>query len=131
MGSACLVASERNGALPPSRIGIGMNVKNEKLWTVSEVVEFFQVEETLVVDLEEEEVIQPIQRKGQTSKFFSADELEKVRLAKILVEEMGVNVAGVDVILRMRQNLIEMRAQFDSILEDVAKRLRESTKDGS
>jgi MerR family transcriptional regulator/heat shock protein HspR len=108
-----------------------MSIEDEKLWTVSEVVEFFQIEETLVVDLEEEEVIEPIQRKGQESKLFSADELEKVRLAKILVEEMGVNVAGVDVILRMRQNLIEMRAQFDSILEDVAERLRESTKDDS
>ena len=108
-----------------------MNVKDEKLWTVSEVVEFFQIEETFVVDLEEEEVIQPIQREGQKGKLFSADELEKVRLAKILVEEMGVNVAGVDVILRMRQNLIEMRAQFDAILDDVAKRLRDTIKDGS
>ena len=108
-----------------------MNVKDEKLWTISEVVEFFQIEETFVVDLEEEEVIQPIQREGQKGKLFSADELEKVRLAKILVEEMGVNVAGVDVILRMRQNLIEMRAQFDAILDDVAKRLRDTIKDGS
>ncbi len=108
-----------------------MSVKNEKLWTVSEVVEFFQIEERFVLDLEEEEVIHPIHRKGQEVKLFSADELEKVRLAKILVEEMGVNVAGVDVILRMRQNLIEMRAQFDAILEDVAERLRNTIKDGS
>ena len=108
-----------------------MNVKDERFWRVSEVVEFFQIEERLVVDLEEEEVIHPLCREGETDKLFSADELEKVRLAKILVEEMGVNVAGVDVILRMRQNLIEMRAQFDAILEDVAERLRDTIKDGS
>ena len=108
-----------------------MKFKDEKLWTVTEVVEFFQIEERFVVDLEEEEVIHPIHGEGETGKLFSADELEKVRLAKILVEEMGVNVAGVDVILRMRQNLIEMRAQFDAILEDVAGRLRETIKDGT
>jgi MerR family transcriptional regulator/heat shock protein HspR len=108
-----------------------MNVKDERLWTVTEVVEFFQIEERFVVDLEEEEVIHPVHGEGRAGKLFSADELEKVRLAKILVEEMGVNVAGVDVILRMRQNLFEMRAQFDAILEDVAERLRETIKDGS
>ena len=108
-----------------------MSVKNGKFWTVSEVVEIFQIEERFVVDLEEEEVIHPIHGEGRADKLFSADELEKVRLAKILVEEMGVNVAGVDVILRMRQNLIEMRAQFDAILEDVAERLRDTIKDGS
>ena len=116
---------------PFPETGIEMNVKDERFWRVSEVVEFFQIEERFVVDLEEEEVIHPIYREGETDKLFSADELEKVRLAKILIEEMGVNVAGVDVILRMRQNLIEMRAQFDSILEDVAGRLRDTIKDGS
>ena len=108
-----------------------MSVKNEKLWTVSEVIEFFQIEERFVADLEEEDVIRPIYREGQAVRLFAADELEKLRLAKILVEEMGVNLAGVEVVLRMRQNLIEMRAQFDAILEDVAERLRKTLKEDS
>jgi MerR family transcriptional regulator/heat shock protein HspR len=44
------------------------------------------------------------------------------------VEDLGVNLAGVDVILDMRRKMIEMRRQFDAILEDLANRFRESRR---
>jgi hypothetical protein len=40
------------------------------------------------------------------------------------MEEMGVNMAGVDVIIRMRENMFEMRRQFDIILEELVGQLR-------
>ncbi len=42
---------------------------------------------------------------------------------------MGVNLAGVEVILRMRQSMIEMRRQFDSILEDLAQELQDAFRE--
>jgi MerR family transcriptional regulator/heat shock protein HspR len=54
--------------------------------------------------------------------------MEKIRLAKILIEDMGVNLPGVEVIIKMRQNMFEMRKQFDSILEDLAKTLNVTLK---
>ena len=54
--------------------------------------------------------------------------MERLRIAKILVEDMGVNIAGVEVILRMRQNMFEMRRQFDKILEDFARQIQETLK---
>jgi hypothetical protein len=33
---------------------------------------------------------------------------------------MGVNLPGVEVILRMRQMMFDMRRQFDEILDDLA-----------
>jgi MerR family transcriptional regulator/heat shock protein HspR len=95
-----------------------------RFWTAIEVSEFFQVEERFLTDLEEEEIICPVYRKETPVKVLLNEDLEKVRLAKILVEEMGVNLAGVEVILRMRQSMLEMRKQFDDILEDLAGRLR-------
>ena len=55
-------------------------------------------------------------------------DLENIRLAKILIEEMGVNLAGVEVILRLRQNMIEMRRQFDAILEDISTMFRDTMR---
>ncbi len=98
--------------------------KVKEFWTVTEVVEFFQVDETFLNELEEEEVLRSVQREDPRNKMFSCVELEKLRLAKILYEDMGVNLAGVDIILRMRQNMIDMRGQFDEIMEDLAMRLR-------
>lgn len=100
----------------------------KEFWTLTEVVELFEVERRFIEDLEEEEVVCPVYRDDPPVKQFSKRDLEKLRLAKILVEEMGVNLPGVDVILRMRQNMIEMRSQFDTILEDLAHHVREAFK---
>jgi len=90
-------------------------------WSITEVTEFFEVDERFLDDLESEEILCPTCRDDLPSKLFSKAELEKVRLAKILMEEMEVNLAGVEVILRMRKSMIAMRNQFDAILEDLAR----------
>jgi len=96
----------------------------KEFWTLKEVTEFFEVDEQFLSDLEEEELICPLCRDEMPGKIFPNQELEKLRLAKILVDEMGVNLAGVDLILRMRQMMFEMRKQFDDILEDLARQIQ-------
>jgi MerR family transcriptional regulator/heat shock protein HspR len=100
----------------------------KEFWTVREVVDLFQIEETFLADLEEEEILCPECPEDSLNKLFSSRELEKLHLAKILVEDMGINLAGVDVILRMRSRMIEMRKQFDAILEDLAQHVQEAFK---
>jgi MerR family transcriptional regulator/heat shock protein HspR len=98
----------------------------KEFWTKTEVVDLFQIEEHFLLELEEEEIICPLCQDDPSKRLFTPAEMEKLRLAKILVEDMGVNLAGVEVILRMRQNMIEMRNQFDTILEDLARQLPEA-----
>jgi MerR family transcriptional regulator/heat shock protein HspR len=103
----------------------------KKFWTITEVMEIFQIDEGFLAELEEEEIICPTCREDLPAKLFSSSELEKLRLAKMLIEEMEVNLPGVDIILRMRQSMIEMRRQFDAILEDLAQHLQEMPGKGS
>jgi len=91
-----------------------------KYWTTTEVIEIFQMETRFLNELEEEEIVCPDSLEATCEKRFSEADLERLRLAKLLVEDMGVNLAGVEIILRMRQNMFDMRAQFDHILEEVA-----------
>ncbi len=70
----------------------------------------------------------PVCREGSPSKLFSAVELEKLRIAKLLVEDMEVNLSGVEIILRMRQDMIDMRNQFDAILEELRGHFEERLK---
>jgi len=65
------------------------------------------------MDLEEEEILCPTCLENTANKLFAESELEKLRLAKLLMEDMGVNLAGVDIILRMRRDLFALRNQFD------------------
>jgi MerR family transcriptional regulator, heat shock protein HspR len=100
----------------------------KKYWSVTEVVEFFQVNETFLNDLEKEDIVCPSRRDGLLDKSFSVGEREKVRLAKILMDEMDVNLAGVEVVLQMRKSMIAMRKQFDAILEDLAREMEKNLK---
>lgn len=100
----------------------------KEYWTITEVMELFEIEEGFLSDLEDEEIICPVCRNDSPEKLFSSLEMERLRVAKILFHEMGVNLPGVDVILRMRQNMLDMRKQFDDILENLARDLRERFK---
>ena len=98
----------------------------KKYWSVTEVAEFFQVNETFLNDLEKEDIVCSSCHDGLLDKSFSSGEMEKVRLAKILMDEMDVNLAGVEVILQMRKSMIAMRKQFDAILEDLAREMEKN-----
>jgi MerR family transcriptional regulator, heat shock protein HspR len=100
----------------------------KEYWTLSEVIEIVKMDEGTILYLEEEEIVCPECVDEQPAKRFSAIELEKLRLAKVLMEDMDVNLPGVEVILRMRENMIQMRRQFDAILEDLAGQFKESLK---
>jgi MerR family transcriptional regulator/heat shock protein HspR len=98
----------------------------EKSWTITQVVEMLEVDEAFVDDLVDEQIVYPVCNMNPPERLFTQVELEKLWLAKVLVEDLGVNLAGVDVILDMRRKMIEMRRQFDDILEDLSNRFRES-----
>ena len=100
----------------------------KEYWTVSEIIEIFQMDEDVITYLEEEEIVCPECCNNQPTRRFSEADLDKLRLVKVLMEDMDVNLPGVEVILRMRQNMIEMRQQFDDILEDLANQFKESLK---
>ncbi len=93
----------------------------KEYWTITEITEIMQVDERLIEELEREEIICSTCPEGCDLRQYCAAEIEKVRLAKILMEDMDVNIPGVEIILRMRQNMIEMRKQFDAILKDLVK----------
>ncbi|MBF0224591.1 MAG: hypothetical protein HQK76_03965 [Desulfobacterales bacterium] len=87
----------------------------QQKWTYSEVLNFFNLDANFLEDLIDEEIICPMCEKNE--KNFSCSELEKLQIAKNLFEELNVNIPGIEVILGMRNTMIEMRKQFDKIIE--------------
>ena len=100
----------------------------KELWTVTEILEILKINKRFLYTLEQEEIICSACSENASDKVFCFGELEKLRVAKILVEDMDVNLPGVEVILRMRQSMIDMRKQFDAILGELARDLEERLK---
>lgn len=67
-------------------------------------------------------VIEPGRSQGNI-RLYSERDIDLLRRVKTLVEDMGVNLAGVEVILRMIQRMNEMQNELRQ-LESEVKRLR-------
>jgi len=67
-------------------------------------------------------IIEP-RRSGGNIRLYSERDIALLRRVKTLVDDMGVNLAGVEVILRMIQRMSELQNELDR-LESEVKRLR-------
>jgi MerR family transcriptional regulator/heat shock protein HspR len=67
-------------------------------------------------------VIEP-QRSQGNIRLYSEEDIAMLRRVKTLVEDMGVNLAGVEVILRLIQRIDEMQTEMKK-LESQVRRLR-------
>jgi len=88
----------------------------KKYLTFTEIKELLQISDRFLEELEAEDIVESICEPGE-EKRYPPLEAEKVRVARTLVNDMGVNLEGVEVILRMRETMFAMRAQMDRILE--------------
>jgi len=89
-----------------------------KFFRITEVAEMCGVDREFVVRLEEEQVIEPVVRSN--AKYYPRDQVERVRIARLLMHEMGVDLEGAEVALHMREQMIAMQRQFNEILRRLA-----------
>lgn len=89
-----------------------------------QVIEIFGFDEKFLEELEAEELVHPEPLDQADETVFSRDQMERIRIIDNLVRELEVNLAGVEVILEMRENMLRMRRQFDVILQTIVEQLR-------
>ncbi|MFP4439857.1 MAG: MerR family transcriptional regulator [Chloroflexaceae bacterium] len=63
-------------------------------------------------------LIQPRRSPGNIRLFSEAD-IEQICFIKRLVDELGVNLAGVEVIMHMRRQLLTTQARLDQVLHEL------------
>jgi MerR family transcriptional regulator/heat shock protein HspR len=95
-----------------------------KYLRISEVVRICGVDEAFVKRLERERVVRAINR--QNRKLYPIDQVDRIRVARLLIEEMDVNLEGAEVVLHMREQMITMQRQ----LKELLRRLSETNSPG-
>jgi len=93
-----------------------------KYLRITEITKICSVDAKFVRRLEQENVINPIVRRRQ--KLYPMDQVDRVRVAHLLIEEMGVNLEGAEVALHMREQMIAMQRQFNEILRLLGRELK-------
>src|SRR5919199_1482926 len=97
-----------------------------KYFRISDVVNVCCVSEDFILSLERENVIRSVHRNNERR--YSLDQVDRIRVAQNLIEELGVNLEGVEVALHMREQIIQMRRQIDELLRRVEARVQENRR---
>lgn len=96
----------------------------KRFLSIREVMDACGVDEIFIMRLEQEKVIES--RSVRRKRLYALDQVERIRVARVLIREMRVNLEGVDVVLHMRDQMIAMQRQFRQVIGI----LREEAKKG-
>jgi len=93
-----------------------------KYLRITEVVKICGINRKFILRLERESLISPVTRRSR--KLYPREEVDRIRVARLLIEEMGVNLEGAEVALHMRDQMIAMQRQFGELPRLLGKEMK-------
>ncbi len=100
-----------------------MSMKDEPRYVISVAARMLNVRTYTLRYYEKVGIIEPSRSKGNV-RLYSDTDIDQIRKIKTLMNELGLSLAGIEVILRMRQRITELQQQIEE-LESEIKQLRQ------
>jgi MerR family transcriptional regulator, heat shock protein HspR len=104
-----------------------MVAREQRLFMISVVSEMLGIHPQTLRLYEREGFIKP-KRSGGNTRLYSEEDVEKLEMILRLTRELGVNLAGVEVILSMRGKMEQMRREMEetvrSLQEELGREIR-------
>jgi len=85
---------------------------------ISAVAQQYNIHPQTLRLYEREGLLKPSRTEGNT-RLYTDDDLERLDMILALTRDLGVNLAGVEIILNMRDKMIEMQRQTQEFVEFV------------
>src|SRR3954470_23923202 len=98
-----------------------------KTYTISAVAAQYDVHPQTLRLYEREGLLAPSRSVGNTRLYTDSD-LERLEIILSLTRDLGVNLAGVEIILNMRAKMDEMRSEFERFFEYLRNHAGEFTR---
>ena len=92
--------------------------KGKPLFMISVVAELLDIHPQTLRLYEREGLVVPQRTEGNT-RLYSQDDIEKLRRILRLTRDLGVNLAGVQVILGMREKMEQMQEAMEQLIQYV------------
>jgi MerR family transcriptional regulator/heat shock protein HspR len=90
--------------------------KKIKTYTISAVAEMFEIHPQTLRLYEREGLLKPSRSVGNTRLYTDSD-IERLEVILSLTRELGVNLAGVEIILNMREKMDAMQREFERFFD--------------
>lgn len=91
-----------------------MSDRGRPLYRISVVAEMLAVHPQTLRLYEKKGLIRPSRTTGRT-RLYSAEDVEEIRLILRLGRELGVNLAGIEIILKMRRQMQAMQEELEAV----------------
>lgn len=89
--------------------------KSKAAYMISAVAEQYQIHPQTLRLYEREGLLAPSRSEGNT-RLYTDDDLERLEVILKLTRELGVNLAGVEIILNMREKMAGMQRQIEQFV---------------
>jgi MerR family transcriptional regulator/heat shock protein HspR len=89
--------------------------RSRPLYTIGVVAGMLEVHPQTLRFYEKKGLLRPSRTEGRTRMYSQEDVEELARLIR-LTRDLGVNLAGVEIILRMRRRMLDMQKQIEDLL---------------
>jgi MerR family transcriptional regulator/heat shock protein HspR len=96
--------------------------KGKAAYMISAVAETYGIHPQTLRLYEREGLLKPSRSDGNT-RLYTADDLEQLELILSLTRDLGVNLAGVEVVLNMRRRMEEMQVEMTEFIKYVEQQI--------
>ena len=103
-------------------MGLTMVAREHRLFMISVVSEMLGIHPQTLRLYEREGFIKP-KRSGGNTRLYSEEDVEKLEMILRLTRELGVNLAGVEVILSMREKMEQMQREMEETIQQLREEL--------
>ncbi len=120
---AAQISTVRHGLGMPDKAqtkGEGMTAKRKSkgAYMISSVAEMYGIHPQTLRMYEREGLLKPSRTDGNT-RLYTDEDLERLEFILNLARDLGVNIAGIGIILQMRERMEEMNRQMQSFVDYV------------
>ena len=98
-------------------------------FTISVVAERFALHPQTLRLYERQGLLKPSRSEGNT-RLYADEDLTRLELILSLTRDLGVNLAGVEVVLNMREKMLTMQEEIDQLLEALRREIEERAHRG-
>lgn len=104
-----------------------MAKKSKAAYMISAVAEQYQVHPQTLRLYEREGLLKPSRSEGNT-RLYTDQDLERLEVILKLTRDLGVNLAGVEIILNMREKMAEMQNQIEQFVSSLNTEITHRTR---
>ena len=100
--------------------------KGKAAYMISAVAEKYEIHPQTLRLYEREGLLAPSRSEGNT-RLYTEEDLERLEVILKLTRELGVNLAGVEIILNMREKMEAMQRQIESFVANLNQEFQQHT----